>query len=85
MEGYEGLVREYAHFSPVGNIAASMCDLWSNESVQQVPLLSGSAPEAFAQVLVYDCRLMNEALPKGTRRTCATCWCRLTCTGAPRL
>ena len=65
----EGKAAACAHFSPVGNIAASMCDLWSNESVQQVRLLSGSAPEAFAEVLIYDCRLMNEALQRGKEKT----------------
>jgi methanol--5-hydroxybenzimidazolylcobamide Co-methyltransferase len=65
----EGKAAACAHFSPVGNIAASMCDLWSNESVQHVPLLSGSAPEAFAEVLIYDCRLMNEALQRGQEKT----------------
>lgn len=53
-----------AHFSPLGNIAAAMCDLWSNESVQNVRLLSGSAPEAFTELLAYDCRLMNMALER---------------------
>jgi methanol--5-hydroxybenzimidazolylcobamide Co-methyltransferase len=38
-----------------------MCDLWSNESVQNVRLLSGNAPEAYAELLAYDCRLMNTA------------------------
>lgn len=61
----EGKSASCAHFSPVGNIAASMCDLWSNESVQNVRLLSGSAPEAFAELLAYDCRLFNEALRRG--------------------
>jgi methanol--5-hydroxybenzimidazolylcobamide Co-methyltransferase len=42
-----------------------MCDLWSNESVQNVRLLSGSAPEAFTELLAYDCRLMNQALKRG--------------------
>ncbi len=65
----EGKSAACAHFSPVGNIAASMCDLWSNESVQHVPLLSGPAPEAFAEVLIYDCRLMNEALGRGSEKT----------------
>ncbi len=65
----EGKAAACAHFSPVGNIAASVCDLWSNESVQHVPLLSGSAPEAFAEVLIYDCRLMNEALQRGHEKT----------------
>jgi methanol--5-hydroxybenzimidazolylcobamide Co-methyltransferase len=65
----EGKGAACAHFSPVGNIAASMCDLWSNESVQDVRLLSGSAPEVFAEVLVYDCRLMNESLRQGREKT----------------
>ena len=61
----EGKSASCAHFSPLGNIAAAMCDLWSNESVQNVRLLSGSAPEAFAELLIYDCRLMNQALERG--------------------
>jgi methanol--5-hydroxybenzimidazolylcobamide Co-methyltransferase len=65
----EGKSATCAHFSPLGNIAAAMCDLWSNESVQNVRLLSGSAPEAFAELLAYDCRLMNQALAQGGGRT----------------
>ena len=61
----EGKSASCAHFSPVGNVAASVCDLWSNESVQNVRLLSGSAPEAFLESLAYDCRVMNEALRTG--------------------
>ena len=57
----EGKSASCAHFSPIGNIAAAMCDLWSNESVQNVRLLSGNAPEAFTELLAYDCRLMNVA------------------------
>lgn len=57
----EGKSASCAHFSPLGNIAAAMCDLWSNESVQNVRLLSGNAPEAFTELLAYDCRLMNTA------------------------
>jgi len=57
----EGKSASCAHFSPMGNIAASMCDLWSNESVQNVRLLSGNAPEVFTELLAYDCRLMNAA------------------------
>lgn len=48
-----------AHFSPLGNIAGAAADLWSNESVQNIRLLSGSAPEAFMELLSYDCRLFN--------------------------
>jgi methanol--5-hydroxybenzimidazolylcobamide Co-methyltransferase len=61
----EGKSAVCAHFSPLGNIASAMCDLWSNESVQNVRLLSGSAPEAFTEALVYDCRLMNVAIQEG--------------------
>jgi methanol---5-hydroxybenzimidazolylcobamide Co-methyltransferase len=60
----EGKSASCAHFSPVGNVAAAMCDLWSNESVQNVRLLSGSAPEAFLELLAYDCRIFNKALEK---------------------
>jgi methanol--5-hydroxybenzimidazolylcobamide Co-methyltransferase len=61
----EGKSAACAHFSPVGNIASAMCDLWSNESVQNIRLLSGNAPEAFAEILAYDCRLMNVATQHG--------------------
>ncbi len=65
----EGKSASCAHFSPVGNVAASMCDLWSNESVQNIRLLSGSAPEAFMELLAYDCRLFNKALEGGTEQS----------------
>jgi len=61
----EGKSAACAHFSPLGNIAAAMCDLWSNESVQNVRLLSGNAPEVSAETLAYDCRLMNVASDRG--------------------
>ena len=61
----EGKSAACAHFSHVGNVASACCDLWSNESVQQVKLLSGFAPEVFAEILLYDCRLMNEATNAG--------------------
>jgi methanol--5-hydroxybenzimidazolylcobamide Co-methyltransferase len=64
----EGKSAACAHFSPIGNIAAAMCDLWSNESVQNVRLLSGNAPEAYAETLAYDCRLMNAAAAQGESR-----------------
>ncbi len=64
----EGKSASCAHFSPVGNVAASMCDLWSNESVQNIRLLSGSAPEAFMELLAYDCRIFNKALEARTEK-----------------
>jgi methanol---5-hydroxybenzimidazolylcobamide Co-methyltransferase len=61
----EGKSATCAHFSPMGNIAAATCDLWSNESVQNIRLLSGTAPEAYTELLSYDCRLMNVASEAG--------------------
>lgn len=61
----EGKTAACAHFSPLGNIAAATCDTWSNESVQNVKLLSGMAPTVCLEQLVYDCRLMNQALNDG--------------------
>jgi methanol--5-hydroxybenzimidazolylcobamide Co-methyltransferase len=61
----EGKSAACAHFSPIGNIACMAADLWSNESVQNVRLLSGQAPEAFLEILAYDCRLLNQATVRG--------------------
>ncbi|HSW40795.1 MAG TPA: methyltransferase MtaB domain-containing protein [Acidobacteriota bacterium] len=54
-----------AHTSPVGNIGAACCDLWSNESVQNVKLLSGFAPVVYMEQLEYDVRLFNRAITEG--------------------
>lgn len=65
----EGKSAACAHFSHMGNIAMAACDLWSNESVQNVKLLAGFAPEVFTEILVYDCRLLNQALTDGSEAT----------------
>lgn len=57
----EGRSAACAHLSPVGNISQAVCDCWSNESVQNVSLLSGKAPVVSMEQLVYDCRLVNAA------------------------
>jgi len=61
----EGKTSACAHFSPLGNIAACCADLWSNESVQNIKLLSGMAPTVYLEQLEYDARLMNQALKGG--------------------
>lgn len=61
----EGKSAACAHLSPLGNIAAASCDLWSNESVQNVKLLGGMAPTVSMEQLVYDCRLLNRAAAGG--------------------
>jgi methanol--5-hydroxybenzimidazolylcobamide Co-methyltransferase len=61
----EGKTSACAHLSPMGNIAAATCDTWSNESVQNIKLLGGMAPTCYVEQLIYDCRLMNQALADG--------------------
>ena len=61
----EGKTAACAHFSPIGNIAFACTDLWSNESVQNIKLLSGMAPTAYLEQLEYDVRISNEALKLG--------------------
>jgi methanol--5-hydroxybenzimidazolylcobamide Co-methyltransferase len=61
----EGRMAAGAHLSPIGNIAACAADLWSNESIQQVHLLSEMAPVVGVEQLIYDCRMMNAAKKMG--------------------
>lgn len=61
----EGKSSACAHLSAIGNISAAYCDLWSNESVQNIRLLSTFAPVVCLEQLVYDCRLQNVALQEG--------------------
>jgi len=61
----EGKTSACAHLSPLGNIAAATCDTWSNESVQNIKLLGGMAPTCYMEQLIYDTRLMNEAIKDG--------------------
>lgn len=65
----EGKTSACAHLSPVGNVAAAAADLWSNESVQNIKLLSGMAPVAYYEQLEYDVRLMNEAKKAGKKES----------------
>ena len=67
----EGKTAACAHRSPLGNIAAAACDTWSNESVQNVRLLGGMAPTCYLEQLIYDCRLMNQALAEGPQAAAA--------------
>jgi methanol--5-hydroxybenzimidazolylcobamide Co-methyltransferase len=49
----------------VGNVASCLCDLWSNESIQNIKLLGGAAPIVSFEQLEFDCRLMNQASKTG--------------------
>lgn len=61
----EGRSAACAHLSTVGNIAQAVCDCWSNESVQNIRLLSANAPVVSLEQLAYDCRLLNVAAQTG--------------------
>jgi methanol--5-hydroxybenzimidazolylcobamide Co-methyltransferase len=61
----EGKTSACAHTSPVGNVAAACCDLWSNESVQNIKLLADMAPTVYMEQLQYDVRLFNQAIKDG--------------------
>jgi methanol--5-hydroxybenzimidazolylcobamide Co-methyltransferase len=61
----EGKTSACAHTSPLGNVAAACCDLWSNESVQNIKLLADFAPVVYMEQLQYDVRLFNQAIKEG--------------------
>jgi methanol--5-hydroxybenzimidazolylcobamide Co-methyltransferase len=63
----EGAEAACAHLSSIGNIAKAAADLWSNESVQNVKLLSAMAPTVSLEQLIYAVRLMNAASSEGPR------------------
>lgn len=65
----EGRMASGAHLSPIGNIAIASADLWSNESIQQVRLLSDMAPIVGMEQLIFDCRMLNTASRMGQRGT----------------
>lgn len=65
----EGRMASGAHLSPIGNIAIASADLWSNESIQQVRLLSDMAPIVGMEQLIFDCRMLNTASKMGQRTT----------------
>lgn len=64
----EGKTAACAHLSPVGNVSAACCDLWSNESVTNIKLLADMAPTVYLEQLIYDTRLMNQAIARGSVR-----------------
>lgn len=64
----EGRTSACAHSSTVGNIVGAVCDLWSNESVENVRLLGGMAPTVYMEQLIYDARMFNAATKLGKAR-----------------
>jgi methanol--5-hydroxybenzimidazolylcobamide Co-methyltransferase len=61
----EGKTSACAHSDMMGNLAAAVCDLWSNEAVEYGELFGGTTPAVFTEILGYDVALMNAALARG--------------------
>jgi methanol--5-hydroxybenzimidazolylcobamide Co-methyltransferase len=57
----EGKGAQDAHADLMGNLIASTCDLWSNESVEYHPEFGGSSVQCWLGVIGYEAALMNTA------------------------
>jgi methanol--5-hydroxybenzimidazolylcobamide Co-methyltransferase len=55
----EGKGAQDAHCDLMGNLIASTCDLWSNESVEYHPEFGGSSVQCWLGVIGYEASLMN--------------------------
>ena len=64
----EGKNATCAHSDLMGNLAAAVCDVWSNESVYNREEMGGSTPGVWLQSLGYECALMNTATQIGTNK-----------------
>lgn len=61
----EGKSSAVAHSSLLGNITAAICDLWSNEQIENINLFGGTGPQVLLEILYYDTLLLNTALKYG--------------------
>ncbi len=61
----EGKASACAHMDLMGNLSASVCDLWSNEAVEYRDMFGGSTVAVFTEILGYDASLLNTALSTG--------------------
>ena len=64
----EGKNATCAHSDLMGNLAAAVCDVWSNESVYNREEMGGPTPGVWLQSLGYECALMNTATQIGTNK-----------------
>ena len=63
----EGKTSAVAHSSLVGNVAAAICDVWSNETIVADELFGGKSTAVIFEMLGYDTALMNEAIRSGSQ------------------
>ncbi|MDD2410531.1 MAG: methyltransferase MtaB domain-containing protein [Candidatus Methanomethylophilaceae archaeon] len=65
----EGKNCQCAHCDLQGNLMASTCDLWSNESVEYHPEFGGSSVACWLGSLGYEVALMNTSIQLGQDKT----------------
>jgi len=68
----EGKTAACAHSSLIGNIVCAVCDLWSNEQVENIRLFGGYGPEVFLEILYYDTKILNKGIRIGKQQELKT-------------
>ncbi|MCB2187853.1 MAG: methanol--corrinoid methyltransferase [Deltaproteobacteria bacterium] len=61
----EGKTSACAHSDLAGNLIMAVCDLWSNEAVEYHDMFGASTTSVFAEILGYDCAMLNSAIDLG--------------------
>jgi methanol--5-hydroxybenzimidazolylcobamide Co-methyltransferase len=61
----EGKTSACAHSDLCGNLMMAVCDLWSNEAVEYHDMFGATTPSVFAEILGYDCAMLNSAIELG--------------------
>jgi len=64
----EGKTSAFAHSSLVGNISATVCDLWSNETIAVDDTFGGKTSAIIFEMLGYDALLMNTSIRSGREK-----------------
>lgn len=61
----EGKTSACAHSDLAGNLIMAVCDVWSNEAVEYHDMFGASTTSVFAEILGYDCAMLNTSLELG--------------------
>jgi methanol--5-hydroxybenzimidazolylcobamide Co-methyltransferase len=61
----EGKASACAHSDLASNLIMAVCDLWSNEAVEYHDMFGATTTSVFAEILGYDCAILNTALELG--------------------
>lgn len=51
-----------------GNLIMAVCDLWSNEVVEDHDMFGATTTSVFAEILGYDCAMLNSAIELGYQK-----------------